>query len=694
MFCDAKGCQVYGRLVSMAVLVVVVSIAAGEQTLSGLRGQYFRDEQFKSLAWERVDPGIDYGEEIPSVEPLDDHFSIRWTGQLRIHRDGEYTFRAKADDSVRVWLGETLILDTRDDATVRLTKTTVRLEEQWLPLRVDYVNDGGGHRMTLYWDGPRFDEQPIGLDHLRTAPWVGMDAYALEAMRRDGRGKRVKRKPGWRGRYYHGENFEKLVHEQRDPRIHYVGRYPFPDGRDEEFSVRWTGTIEVERSGTYTFYPATDNGGRLWIDYRLVHEDWKGGGLKEHKVKVELEGGRHPIMFEHRQGGGDRGAILQWSGPRIDKTLLDGRFVSTRVWESMKDPRPFVILFGAGHSNMEGRARSARKGPADRAWLYDGDGGWEAAGEDMNGPMWPLMHELMKRYPGVDFGVVKVARSAARIKERFLPGKREYRELVEDLKRARLSGRLVGGVIMQGWGNVERTKTAEEVKDFPKHYRKFVRSLREDLGRDDLPIIASQVEYGSDVRGHEEAWKAVHDHIAALPKGLDQLAVVDANGIDMVDGHHFSGKGNEAWAKLALKAVNRLKMLDELDVDRRSRDDEPVKLPSRVESPKTVLAEADLKLQKRTEGRSRDELGTYRNLLVVNEYKVRKIRSGALPSDRVLVVEFAVRNGKPGPARKLKEGQRRRLKLRSWRAQKKFQSLPMDDDINDFDAPLFFATGG
>jgi hypothetical protein len=677
------------------VVLLAVSVAgARDRTVSGLRGQYFGDHRFESLAWERLDVTLGFGEDIPSIQRLDDRFSIRWTGLLRVPRRGEYTFRAKADDSVRVWLGETLILDTRDDAEVRLTRATVRLRDGELPLRVDYVNDGGGHEITLYWDGPRFDEQPITREYVRTEPWAGMDAYSLEALDRNHRGKRVKRKPGWRGRYYHGENFEKLVHEQRDPRIHYVGRYPFPDGRDEEFTVRWTGMLEVERDGTYTFYPATDDGRRLWIDHRLVHESWEGQSLQEHKVKVKLERGRHPIMLEHYQGGGDCGAILQWSGPDLKKTLLDERFVSTRVWEGMQDARPFVILLGAGHSNMEGRAKSARKGPADRAWLYDGEGGWERAGKDMNGPMWPLMHELMKRYPGVDFGAVKVARSAARIKERFLPGKREYRRLIDDVKRARLSGHLIGGVIMQGWCTVERTKTAEDVKDFPKHYRRFVKLLRKDLGRENLPIIASQVEYGSDVRGHEEAWKAVHGHIAALPKDLDHLAVVDANGIDMVDGHHFSRKGYETWAQLARDAVEELDMLDELDLSRRpSEENQPVKLPSRVESPKTVLAEAELKLQKRTEGRSRQELGTYRNLLVVNEYEVRKVRKGALPSDRVLVVEFAVRNGKPGPARKLKEGQKRRLKLRSWRAQKKLQSLPMDDDINDFDAPLFFAPG-
>ncbi|MFP4053814.1 MAG: hypothetical protein ACLFV7_08125, partial [Phycisphaerae bacterium] len=61
----------------------------------------------------------------------------------------------------------------------------------------------------------------------------------------------------------------------------------------------------------------------------------------------------------------------------------------------------------------------------------------------------------------------------------------------------------------------------------------------------------------------------------------------------------------------------------------------------------TILAEADLKLRRRTEGRTVEKRGTYRNLLVVNEYEVRKVHRGKLPSNRVLVVKFAVKDGIP-----------------------------------------------
>jgi len=349
-----------------------------------------------------------------------------------------------------------------------------------------------------------------------------------------------------------------------------------------------------------------------------------------------------------------------------------------------------VILLAMGHSNMEGRAKRTPKGDCPRGYVMNHEGQWEPAEED-NGPMWPLLQRLTQAYPGVDFGVVKVAQSAGTIKQNFLPGKRKYEEAVKLARQGEAVGTLAGVVIMQGWVEVERSKGPKSVADLTEDYRKMVSSLRKDLGREDLPVLASQVELGSDAKGKMDAWHSVHDQIAALPERIDHLAVVPSKDLDMVDGHHFSRKGNEEWADRAMKTIAKLKLLDELPERSASKKPLTVVLPAKVQNPDAVLAEADLKLRQQTEGRTVEELGTYRNLLVVNEYEVKRIRKGKLPSKRVLVVEFAVKDGKPLAVRKLKRGDGRRLKLRSWSAQRKLQSLPLDDDILDLDAPLYFA---
>ncbi len=671
-------------------LIVLSAPAAGDRQLPGLRGQYFHDTGFSEPAFDRLDRQIDFDEDTFHLpESMDDGtFSVRWTGQLDVPRDGRYTLSAQADDELQLWLNGQLLLDTRDDAPVRILAATVDLQRGRMDLRVDYVNTGGRGAAQLRWTGPRIEEdRPIGIDQLRTAPWTGMPPYVVEALDRDQRGRTVDRVPGWRGRYYAGSRFEKLLADQRDRRILRLGRFPLPDGRTEDLSARWTGVLDVPRDGEYTFYTASDNGLRMWIDYRLVVDQWDDHSLDQRETRIRLQRGKHPILVEYHQGRGRSGISVAWSGPRLSKRPVGAEHVSTRPWPTMSEPRPFVILLALGHSNMQGRARSARKGPCRRAYFFD-EGQWIPAAEPRKGPIWPLLHELTAAYPEVDFGVVKVARSAATLRGNFLPGKRSYREAIEQATAARRFGPIAAAIIMQGWVECERAGSVQQARQVGQDYPKLIRSLRKDLDRQDLPILASQIELGSDRKGKEDRWQAIHEQIGALDKKLDHLAVLPVKGLDMVDGHHFSRKGNEAWARLAAKALAGLGAFESLPAD--GRDDEPIVLPGPKADPDAVLAEVDAVVRRRTQGRSRQQLGTYRNLLVVTEYEVRKVRKGQLPGKRFLAVEFAIRKGKDGPARSIRKGQRRRLRLGSWRARKKLHSLPMDDDIMDFDAPLYY----
>lgn len=679
----------------MLFLLPATLVARDDRELPGLRGQYFRDTRFRELAFERLDPQVDYEEKFHLPDGMDEQkFSARWTGLLRVPRDGEYIFSADADDEIRLWVGGALLLDTTDDAEVQLLEAKVRLSDGELPLRIDYRNTGGGGRARVFWSGPKFDRRPLDADRLRTPAWADMPAYAMEALQRDDRGKRLDRKPGWRGRYYQGRRFEKLVADQRDRNILRMGRFPLPDGRTEDLSVRWTGLLDVPRDGEYTFHYGADDGIRIWIDYRLVTEQWEDSGKEDRELKLRLRRGKHPILVEYYQGRGRSGVSLAWSGPKLDRRLLDKRYVSTIDWPTMSEPRPMVILLAMGHSNMEGRAKSARSRPCPHGYMYDEEGYWRQADNDDKGPTWPLLHELTAAYPHVDFGVVKVAKSAATLRKDFLPGKRSYRELIDQAKAARRFGPIAAAVIMQGWVECERSDSVDEARRIGEDYPKLIRKLRDDLDLDKLPVVASQIELGTGRKGREDRWAAIHQEIAALPEKFDHLRVIDANGLDMVDDHHFSRKGNEQWAKLAMEAFADLKAFDDLPEPKDSHDDGPIALPRRNVEPDKVIAEVDAVVRRHTPGRSLKQLGTYRNLLVVTEYEIRKVRKGKLPGKRVLCVEFAIRDGKRCEAKSLRKGSRRRLKLGSWRAQKKLRALPMDDDINDFDATLYYVLDG
>jgi hypothetical protein len=89
------------------------------------------------------------------------------------------------------------------------------------------------------------------------------------------------------------------------------------------FSARWTGFVEPGQTGLYTFYAATDDGVRVWVDNQLVINKWVSQNLRENVGQINLVAGqRYPIRVEYFQGWGQATARLSWSGPGIPKQIV------------------------------------------------------------------------------------------------------------------------------------------------------------------------------------------------------------------------------------------------------------------------------------------------------------------------------------------------------------------------------------
>ncbi|MBV9848363.1 MAG: DUF5110 domain-containing protein [Armatimonadetes bacterium] len=111
---------------------------------------------------------------------------------------------------------------------------------------------------------------------------------------------------GLTARYYEGRNFEKLVATRKDPAIDFDWSSTPPPGLPhDDYSVRWTGFIRPEKSGTYSFRSVSDDGVRLWIDGRQVIDDWNDHAAQPDVARVSLSAGRpHAIKLEYFQWNG------------------------------------------------------------------------------------------------------------------------------------------------------------------------------------------------------------------------------------------------------------------------------------------------------------------------------------------------------------------------------------------------------
>jgi hypothetical protein len=122
--------------------------------------------------------------------------------------------------------------------------------------------------------------------------------------------------PGLRGDYYEGIH---LVHTQRDVRLDFDWheRSPAPGIPPTSFTVRWTGWLVPPVTGRYVLYLTVDDGVRLWLNQRLLLDEWRGQYLSAYQVAVDLQGRQaYPLRLEYCQYSATTRLLLSWERPR------------------------------------------------------------------------------------------------------------------------------------------------------------------------------------------------------------------------------------------------------------------------------------------------------------------------------------------------------------------------------------------
>jgi beta-glucosidase len=90
----------------------------------------------------------------------------------------------------------------------------------------------------------------------------------------------------------------------------------------ENFSARWTGYFTPDESGTYQLGMRADDGFRLWLDGKLLVEDWTTHGISSKLADVKLEKGhKYAIRVEYFQATGDAIAQIVWNNELVEKPI-------------------------------------------------------------------------------------------------------------------------------------------------------------------------------------------------------------------------------------------------------------------------------------------------------------------------------------------------------------------------------------
>jgi len=131
----------------------------------GLRAQYYKTQTLQGVPTERVDSTVNYSWSAgqPPIATSKDVYSVRWTGKLTPKYTERYTFHARYDDGVRIWIGGKVL---NDDWNGRYTIVARRFEadlvaDQPVDLKIEYFNGGDRGVMQLSWSSKSQPEEVI-----------------------------------------------------------------------------------------------------------------------------------------------------------------------------------------------------------------------------------------------------------------------------------------------------------------------------------------------------------------------------------------------------------------------------------------------------------------------------------------------------------------------------------------------------
>jgi len=151
-------------VVAAGLVTGVHSQEAADELKPGLIAEFFNIgkpmEEFPMVAADRkpdhrrIDRQINFEhtlETFPGTE-MTDHFYVRWTGKVRIPRDGKFTFFTESDDGSRLWIDGKVVVDNGGLHAMEEKSGEVTLKAGDHDLKVELFENDGDVGCKLSWE--------------------------------------------------------------------------------------------------------------------------------------------------------------------------------------------------------------------------------------------------------------------------------------------------------------------------------------------------------------------------------------------------------------------------------------------------------------------------------------------------------------------------------------------------------------
>jgi hypothetical protein len=91
---------------------------------------------------------------------------------------------------------------------------------------------------------------------------------------------------------------------------------------NDAFALAFTGYLQIDKPGEYTFYSSSDDGSRLFVDGKLVVNNDGDHGVIEKSGSISLTPGKHAVRMDFYNGNGGFWLDAFYKGPDLVKQLI------------------------------------------------------------------------------------------------------------------------------------------------------------------------------------------------------------------------------------------------------------------------------------------------------------------------------------------------------------------------------------
>lgn len=167
------------RGISLTILMMMLGGAASGTIWyalvnrgSGANASYYSDREFVNHVVSRIDPAIDF-DFLRSGRPPglpSKGFSVRWKAHVYAPQAGEYNFVTRADDGVRMWIDDKLVVDSWEEQQAIDRNAMLKLSKGWHTLKLEYYQYEGPAVMRLLWARPGKELSVLAGPYLKVEP--------------------------------------------------------------------------------------------------------------------------------------------------------------------------------------------------------------------------------------------------------------------------------------------------------------------------------------------------------------------------------------------------------------------------------------------------------------------------------------------------------------------------------------------